>query len=84
MGIHQALNPPAPNHPEPMNMGLSDNKGYLILGVLILRGLLCRVLYSRVPDFRNPPTCIQDRGPVKYQDGSSGFLIIIILRILRT
>ena len=55
MAIHQVLNPRALDHPEPMNMGLSDNKGYLILGVLILRGLLCRLLYIRVPYFRKPP-----------------------------
>ena len=50
-------------------MGVSENKGYLILGVLILRILLFRVLYQGSPSFGNhhlhPESPIPPPPPVK-------------------
>ena len=45
-------------------MGVSENWGYLILGVLIIRILLCRVLYQGSPISETPKSLkVKQSGP---------------------
>ena len=59
-------------------MGVSENQGYLILGVLIIRILLFRVLHSGPPIFRKLPYTVASNIEVGVLGGSWDLVSMVI------